>query len=222
MIDKFQTKNNCDSIWQLNLFVAPTYRFYETYTIGENDTIYLHNQEFTKGGDFVVQFETEKYKTDSIYNIHITYEVHRYDTICDNYYLINGDTLYYTDDYEYQLKTADGVDSLFVMHLSVGHSVTINEPITYLCEGDTLLWHDRQFTQSGVFYDTIPSTLKCDSVCVLYLQVNNSYHYRQPLSICLGDTLIVNGEKLYEDGVKPITFGLTVSSQLLSALITSC
>jgi hypothetical protein len=77
-------------------------------------------------------------------------------------------------------------------------NVTVNAnyynilPIS-LCTGDSVLAGGAYQTGSGTFYDSLSSIAGCDSVTETVLTVSSQITVNLPLSVCYGDSALING-----------------------------
>lgn len=69
------------------------------------------------------------------------------------------------------LKTAQGCDSLDILHLKV-IDVFTTEIDTTICEGNSITVVNNKYTRTGFYSDTTASSLGCDSIINLNLVVN--------------------------------------------------
>ncbi|MEO1260806.1 MAG: gliding motility-associated C-terminal domain-containing protein [Bacteroidota bacterium] len=91
------------------------------------------------------------------------------ETICDDENIIvAGDTLNVTGSYEYHITTFNGCDSAIFVELEVLPVATDFVDIN-LCNGEEFLIGTTPYTQTGIFVDTILTSLGCDSIVNLDL-----------------------------------------------------
>ena len=63
---------------------------------------------------------------------------------------------------------------------------------------DQYVWNGKTYTQSGMYIDTIPSALGCDSIVTLHLTINNTQYVEESIVAC--DSYTWNGETYTESG----------------------
>ena len=147
--DSMQSINGCDSVWELQLLVAPVYYTDETDTICSSSLPYSwHGMSLT------------------------------------------GEGIYWDS-----LQTVLGFDSVFKMDLTVLPSYYEIIEVD-LCEGDTFRLSSRDQTVSGVYQDTLLSSLGCDSVREYRLTFHPIYSYVKREAICEGDAFWWHGYDL--------------------------
>lgn len=69
-----------------------------------------------------------------------------------------------------------------------------------LCQGDTLKVGTHNYTQAGVYVDSLQSVSGCDSVVVTEINILKSYFLSQNKQICNGDSIQVGNSKYYLAG----------------------
>ncbi|HHH52400.1 MAG TPA: hypothetical protein ENK91_01970, partial [Bacteroidetes bacterium] len=139
----YNTINGCDSIFELQLTVLPSYLFEFDTTICQGDTVFWQNYSLTSGG-----FYTSEYQTidgcDSIYQLNLT--------VLPSYYfeeeagICEGDTFYWqgmtldsAGTYFVQYSTVENCDSNYLLNLSVFPSYSFEEAAE-ICSSDTFYW----------------------------------------------------------------------------------
>lgn len=180
---------------------------YEDITVGD---IHLSGDETTPGIHaypipyYASDADAKAGVRDSVFQLEIEVfpaeETLLTDTICE------GES--YTD-YGFQPKTTTGVyrrklhtvehgcDSIVTLNLYVKERRYAENEVTSICPGDTYEWNGKTYNRAGIFYDTIPSSIGCDSVLTLVITNNTS----------LGDTLYDQTVILVED--LPFTYSNT-------------
>lgn len=116
----------------------------------ENDALYIDDIEF-------------------IYNP-IRYEFS--ETRCGSF-TWDGET--YTESGNY-VKTYEGTprDSIVTLHLTITEAPSREETVTVEQCGGTHTWYNEEYTESGTYYHTVPTTdpSVCDSLITLHLTIN--------------------------------------------------
>jgi len=74
--------------------------------------------------------------------------------------------------------------------------ITVNN-VYFFTETDTVcggkLWHGNTYSVSGTYYDSLITTLGCDSIYALNLTVNPTYEFTSYDTICQGDVYLWHG-----------------------------
>ena len=142
--------------------------------------------------------------TTGTFTVHVKDPV-RIDTLT---FLCPGDTVYIADrkftvpgEYEVILENAaqNGCDS--VVNLTINPLFPTSVFMEHqICVGDTFKVGDSDYTESGVYEDTLVAANGCDSIVTLALTVTNSIIASQNLLVCFGDTVEFRGQKLTQSG----------------------
>lgn len=181
--------HGCDSVVNLHLTVAPTYRFIESATICANDSYDWRGRSFRGHDTICIDSYVTELGCDSIYELrlyvnaapYIFSDVH----ICTN----QSEPVYHTDgrniiwkpgdpmindSIHYIYKTEYGCDSTFVYYLYFERGYDIIDSCT-ICSNDTIyMQSSRTYTLPAQFYEPgieLPrlDTLICDTLCSEYI-----------------------------------------------------
>lgn len=153
-----KANNGCDSVWDLSLYVAPVYAYFDSLRVCDNDTISWKNRLY-RGIKFSQPVENK-------YDTIITVDVGNQD-----------DTLTY--------KTYDcHCDSTYFLHLAVQSTDTIFRQIS-ICHTEAVNFYDSTYTFLSIQKDTSvilvgakPSILGCDSIEKLTIFVHPTYSFQ--------------------------------------------
>ena len=188
--DTLKSQYGCDSVVQLVLNVwDPVPVTVEKYTICDGQTFVwpVNGVTYTESKiDSVVRADV--HGCDSVVKLDLTVMPKLpvdtlYDTICHGmtYEWELADTLKFTisgNDFdqvmtkEVTMKTTCNCDSVVVLHLTELAASKSDTTIAKVCYGEKYLWHEREYSVSGTYLDTLSSVLTdCDSVAVLELTV---------------------------------------------------
>lgn len=202
--DTLQTFQGCDSIIAVNLTVNPIYHISLEQEICQGESYLFKGDTLQESGIYYDTLQTIHH-CDSIISLTLTVNPTRLifgtDTICE------GDSVYFygkmlteAGTYYDTLQTVHGCDSVMALTLVV--NPTYFSSITQeMCQGDSLVFHGKTLTQSGIYYDTLHTVSGCDSIVRLTLTVYPVHHLSIPQQICQGDTFVFNGKALYEPDV---------------------
>ena len=149
--------HGADSVVTLLMHTLPSTQttLYDTICQG---TIYSFADTLVdQTGDYTASLLTA-YGCDSVVTLHLvvlpSFQVDVYDTIRP------GDVIYYdgnvytqAGDYPLRHIAANGCDSIVVLHLSEIRYTEIRHSDT-ICQGDTLYFHTRSLTATGIYTDT--------------------------------------------------------------------
>ena len=149
--------HGADSVVTLLMHTLPSAQttLYDTICQG---TVYSFADTLVdQAGDYTASLLTA-YGCDSVVTLHLvvlpSFQIDVYDTIRP------GDVIYYdgnvytqAGDYPLRHTAANGCDSIVVLHLSEIRYTEIRHSDT-ICQGDTLYFHTRPLTATGIYTDT--------------------------------------------------------------------
>lgn len=180
------TINGCDSTITLTLTVADriTHEFDHHECSG---AFHWNNETYTNSGDYEQEF-VSVHGCDSIVTLHLSMgqnRTHEFDTITCSALIWNGLSYDHSGDHQQILSTIDGCDSIVTCHHTI--SGDVEGPTIYeddIC--DTYEWLGEVYTLSGHYTKTLTTTLGCDSVVHLNLQMQ---YTPRPTEILPNDTI---------------------------------
>ena len=124
----------------------------------------------------------------------------------DTIYICTGDSIFIGGAYQYNaglydtLISSTGCDSILETYLQVD-SVLFSYDSMELCSGDSALIGGAYQTTSGIYQDTLIAFGGCDSIIVTQLTINQEFHLVDTLSICIGDSIMLEGIYQYNSGI---------------------
>ena len=92
--------------------------------------------------------------------------------------------------YRDTFSTIDNCDSIIVTTLSV-NPVASTSLTAEICEGETFFIGGANQTLSGTYYDTLFTSLGCDSVLITNLTVHPIYETPVTEVICEGESILL-------------------------------
>ena len=212
-------KHGCDSIVTYHLKFYPRYE--ETYTKtldAATPFLQIEGADNIIGGDTIL-------RTAGIYTFHYTTS-HGCDSIikyivneCPNpkltviqhnmckgdVLMVEGTRITESRTYDFFFQGADGCDSIVRYVVKVNPSYEYTETAT-MCRNDVYTWrghrNDTLITRQGTYYDSLKTTLGCDSVYVLKLTYRRTDVADTIISICQSDLPYqYKGQLYYEDRI---------------------
>lgn len=137
-------------------------------------------------------------------------------------YLFANQLRYTTGIYRDTIPTASGCDNITILNLSVFESIDHNLEVD-MCEGATYDFNGRLLNTSGVYFDTLQTTMGCDSSIQLQLQIHSPVEYQFSDVFCGGDSYDFNGRILnhagtYRDTLTTATFCDSIVTLRLSVV----
>ena len=237
-LDTLINSLGCDSFVTLHLLVKNTsfHTIYDTICVGIPR--YFNGNVIFNSGLYFDTFINHR-GCDSILtlNLHVKLISRHiiYDTICANKsYFFDGKILTTAGVYTATLTNHLGCDSFDILSLYVKPVI---DTILYdsLCHGGSYFFDGKSLTQPGTYYDTLISSLGCDSFLTLNLIIKSKNIFQFYDTICSNQTYYFNGlnrtsSGIYHDTVKDsrgcdsfITLYLFIKSHTSSALnVTIC
>ena len=229
--DTLQSVYGCDSIYELTLNVFNSYRFEEQATVCEGELPYLwHGRTFNQAGLYYDSLQSVHH-ADSIYSLHLTIldsiHVTKIFTLCQGEILdYNGRKYTQAGRYSDTLKTAEGCDSIVTISLQYMPKYLFHET-KETNDKNPVFWHNKTYTQPGVYYDTLQSVFGCDSIYELTLRVYNTYRFNEQATVCANDLPYIwhgktyNESGLYYDSLQSVHYTDSVYSLQLTVLDTA-
>ena len=202
--DSLVSTQGCDSIHKLNLIVYPTYRKDISVNICRGESYLFNGIEIKNSGVYYDTLQTI-HGCDSIIrlllNVHPTYLFEKTATICENaVYDFRGRQLNKPGVYYDSLIASTGCDSIYKLVLKKSPTYFFEKSAS-TCEDQPYYFAGKYLNQSGVYYDSLVSTLGCDSIYKLNLTVHSTYYKEIRKTICQGESFYFGGEERRTNGV---------------------
>ncbi len=115
------------------------------------------------------------------------------------------------------LLSSMSCDSIVVTNLVVGATVNITNNYT-LCAGDSIIVNANVYNISGVYIDTLLSTVACDSIITTNLTIAPNYSITNTLTICSGEVVTIGSNTYDSSGVY---IDVLISSALCDSTVTT-
>lgn len=203
--DSLLTKDGCDSIYMLVYNTTPSYLHETQDTICSNKTYNFRGKALTRPGIYYDSLQTVS-GCDSLFKItlyhHNSYLFENEDTIvaCSNNAFINGRKVTESGSYIDSLQTTCGCDSIYKYNIIV-HPAYLFEDSARICEHEPYNFRGKLLTESGLYEDSLTTSLGCDSVYRLRLYVTQTIRDTLFDTICLGNTYSFGGMSLKMAGL---------------------
>ena len=208
---KLTSSNGCDSLVVLNLSGIPTIRTEVYDSICQGASYTWNGKVYNRTGIYSETFVSKVTGCDSIASLVLKVrDVLRYDSYVN---ICFGDTLVFGDKeitqtglYEHTFKTADGCDSLVMLHATVLPDYTNMVINAVIEEGE--VYNENGFfgiSKPGKYTLALTTSDGCDSIITLNLIVGNATHYLN-VNICNGETYQFGSQTITESGQYLETF----------------
>ena len=123
-------------------------------------------------------------------------------TVCyGESYMWNGKEYSMSGVYTDTLQNIQGGDSILMLNLTVLPEVIGLEENLTICYGESYKWCGVEYSEDGVYRDTLQSAQGCDSIVTLNLIVLPSYILVDTITIQEGDSYLWRGDTYEEAGV---------------------
>ena len=176
--------------------VHPIYETPATVVICQGESILLGGSNQTQPGLYYDTLQSVN-NCDSVIAttliVNPSYEVAIAASICESgSILLEGTLQTQAGIYRDTFTTVNNCDSIITTTLSVNPTAETNLTAE-ICEGETYFVGGASQTLSGIYYDTLNTSLGCDSVLITALTVHPAFTTRITVEICEGESHIAGG-----------------------------
>ena len=200
--------NGCDSIVNLDLTVMEALETQLPVQICEGQSYTVGTETFTDSGQYEITLASSS-GCDSIVfldlDVVLVLETNLVENICEGQsYTVGNETFTATGEFEVNLTSNTGCDSIVYLDLTVNPQPETQLPIS-ICDSETYMVGNEIFDQTGVYEIVLTTPAGCDSTVLLDLTVlpnPESFFMEQ---ICLGETYTAGNETFAQTGQYDIT-----------------
>lgn len=218
----FISISGCDSTEVLNLTVLPVLRDTIFQTICNGQSYSFAGNNYSLPGTYSDSL-VNAHGCDSISTLVLSVNQLSYDTtlafICqgDNY-LFGGKNYNLSGQYHDTLINNEGCDSIstLVLIVSPNYHDSIYDTI---CEGSFYVFEGNPLTNSGIYFSSLVTSMGCDSLTTLFLEVIPIKRDSIFASICEEDSYLFAGTPRTVDGIYTETITLTNGCDSISTLL---
>ncbi len=200
----YTSSGGCDSIITTSITVLPLDQNTLAIDLCEGETVFVGGAYQSTNGTYFDTLSSVNGCDSFVTTIVTVYPVFEENSELDICYgdsiLIFGIYRSNTGNYVQNLTTQNGCDSTISITLNVGPPPANTFHSFYLCEGDSMFVGGAYQTTSGVYVDSLVSSIGCDSLITTTLELVNPIATYQVGSICEGDSLIVDKSTYYTAG----------------------
>ncbi len=204
--DSVLTEYGFDSVHQVVVHIHPSYFIKEKYEIGEGEVLKIHGRDISKPAVYYDTLRTI-HGCDSIYHIVVnpktTREFTWNKTICQGeYFDFFGEKKTNTGRYTY---TSQYKDSIVYLNLTV-NPVSYSEKRIIITDKQTSYIYDGQLYTNlqlgeNLFTKTMVNQYGCDSIHRLIICVTQRYSNWDPIPLCPGGEVKIDGKVITESGL---------------------
>ncbi|MFN8281737.1 MAG: gliding motility-associated C-terminal domain-containing protein [Chitinophagales bacterium] len=211
--DTLTTSLGCDSFVVLTVTIKPVKTTNIAQAICNNSSIVFNGNTITTAGTYRDTLTTSL-GCDSFVILTVTVKptpttnISR--SICQgSSTTFNGQTITSAGTYRDTLTTSLGCDSFVVLTVTVKPTPTTSIAQS-ICQGSSVAFNGLNITTSGVYRDTLTTSLGCDSFIVFTVTVNPRPTTNISRAICQGNSTTFNGQTITAAG----TFRDTLTTSL--------
>ena len=172
----FSTNAACDSVAYLNLTINNSTSGYASVSSCQNYNWEANNQTYNMSGNYTTTL-TNNSGCDSIANLDLTITNNVLASediiICDEYlWHVNSNLYTSSGTYTDTVINPNGCDSIITLNLIINKSLSGYDSVNTCFE---YIWpvNSEKYTTSGTFTETIVSSIGCDSIVHLILEMEN-------------------------------------------------
>jgi gliding motility-associated-like protein len=211
--DTLTTSLGCDSFVVLTVTIKPTPTTNLTQAICQGNSIVFNGNTISTAGTFRDTLTTSL-GCDSFIVLTTTIKptptTNITKSICNgSSFVFNGNTITSGGTYRDTLTTSLGCDSFIVLTVTIKPTPTTNIAQS-ICQGSSIAFNGLNITTTGVYRDTLTTSLGCDSFIVFTVTVNSRPTTNISRAICQGNSTTFNGQTITSAG----TFRDTLTTSL--------
>jgi gliding motility-associated-like protein len=224
--DTLSTNKGCDSVLRTTLIVNPIYLTNLSAEICQGESILLGGANQTTAGIYFDTLSTNKgcdsvlrttLIVNPIYLTNLTAEICQGESI-----LLGGTNQTTAGIYFDTLSTNKGCDSVLRTTLIVNPGYVVSSYHS-ICQGESIILAGSIRTTPGIYIDSIQTATGCDSTVYNVLSVNPTYNINNTITICEGDSALINGQYQYFAGtyIQNLTSQFGCDSILTTTLLVN-
>jgi gliding motility-associated-like protein len=207
--DTVRSSAGCDSIINLSLLVNPKKTTSISRSICQGQTITIGTHIYNQTGNYTDTLISSA-SCDSIVNLslqvnpNVSSRISR--VICQGENVTVGNqTFSSTGTFTVILQSSLGCDSTVTLNLQV-NPVERTNLTEEICEGSRVVIGNNVYTTTGIYEDTLTTSLGCDSIVHLDLIVNPKKTTELDITACTGKSVTIGNQTFTLDGNYAILF----------------
>ena len=202
----FVSAGGCDSVVTLHVEAIAKETIILPISICKGDYYQIGGQKLYTEGEHSVLFTSSK-GCDSVVVVQLSYnEVYN---IVEKVEIKEGESYTWQSEvynqvgvYKKAFIASNGCDSVVVLDLKVLFTIVAPEESATICYGESYTWNGEEYSETGVYRDTLQSVQGCDSIVTLNLTILPEVEdYEENATICSGESYTWRGEVYSESGV---------------------
>ncbi len=202
--DTLMSSGGCDSIITLNLSIIEEINTEISDSVCAGQTYPFGGDDYSEAGTYKDTLMSSG-GCDSIVtlNLSIIEEINTEisDSICaGQFYPFGGNDYSEAGSYKDTLMSSGGCDSIITLNLSIIEEIN-TEISDSICAGQIYQFGGDDYSQAGVYKDTLLSSGGCDSIITLNLSIIEEINTEISDSICAGQTYPFGGNDYSQAGV---------------------
>lgn len=202
--DVLKTVMGCDSLAVTDLSILPSISTMESIEICSGKTIMIHGIMRSQEGTYTGHYQTYL-GCDSVSTVVLTVTppIFTQDSIwiCENETAsIHGQIRNSQGVYIETYQTTQGCDSTSAVYLTISPYKVTNRFYT-LCEGDSLWLLDRFVKASGIYTDTLSTSIDCDEIIRYKVDILPISQTEIMSYLCPSKSIEINGRQINAPGV---------------------
>jgi PKD repeat protein len=205
----YQTVNGCDSIYNLNLSLRPSYAYTQNQAVCQGESFFWQGNNYSTAGTYNITYSSVD-GCDSSYTLNLSvYPVYSFNeqfSICQgDVYTWHGNTYNAAGSYTASYQTIHGCDSIYHLTLNVNPVYAFTD-YAGICPGDQYNWQGSNYTLAGTYTADYLTSGGCDSTYTLILDYHPEYLIATYDTICDGDTYLWQGNIYTTGGTYPMVY----------------
>jgi gliding motility-associated-like protein len=203
-VDSLTSATGCDSVVYLDLIVYENRFSSETIEICGGESVMFQGKEISESGvytdtlksvtgcDSIITLDLMVYQ---VYNTKLEFSICAGDSV-----EVAGKVYNRSGVFIDTLKSILGCDSVLTISLDV-LEIKYTEIVNSICSDITYNFNGISLDESGVYVDTLVSSVGCDSIVTLTLQVLPVKMYTFEKQVCINQSFTFGGTRLTSSGI---------------------
>lgn len=220
-IDTVPATIGCDTIRTTQVTISPYNTDSKSLTFCQGQSTVINGQTVTTSGSYTDTIPgTVGCDTIRTYNVTFTpyNTANRSVSLCPGQStVINGQTVTAAGSYLDTIpSTNGGCDTVITYNVTTASYQTSTQNIS-ICSGQSVVINGQTVTAAGTYLDTVPATVGCDTIITYNVSVGNYNTQNVNVSLCPGQSTVINGQTVTAPGTYFDTIPSTSSCDTIVA-----